>query len=158
MLDLSFNHSIITNRDIPTAATIGISARVGQWIGRIVTDRTKLHKALADKIPDSIQQGMGICSDWIASPITRIHGALLRDYVNELFLSTVVAPITEECIYRLGLQQGVNSALVTVGAPPMIADCTSILSSSVLFGMAHSDNYLSTDQFVAIFTTGIFLE
>lgn len=74
----------------------------------------------------------------------------------EGFLSGIVAPVTEELLYRGCLQIGCKEELMRGGVPYLQATTIAISVSSLLFGLAHEKS-LNTERFTITLVLGVYL-
>jgi hypothetical protein len=135
-----------------TAVALGGAAasRAGNWLASEIHGRYNVHLAdvhdwLVMQLPVPVRDRFFDFTDAVAAPqraITRVvmGGELPRQFfwINDEYVTELVAPVLEEVIYRAGIQEGVGLALTRFGVPTLAANSIAALISATLFASGHN--------------------
>lgn len=118
-------------------------------------EKTGFHLGLfLDKvIPLSVQEQISNISQLCMKPAVWMNQQLSERFKART-RSIFFAPIIEEAVYRLGLQEGIAFAFTQIGFTSETSSSVSILCSSLLFSMGHADD-LRTIAFTNVMLIGI---
>lgn len=148
---------------VTLGATVGLGALVstaGTWLTRQIDDRYQLHiadafDAVISRAPARVQRAYALTARMVGAPMrgvqTRLH------FVNYRYITSLVAPVVEEIVFRGAIQGGLQAlgrALGRFGVPDSVADGLAISISSVLFAGAHNADP-RTQQFRQVLISGI---
>lgn len=135
----------------PTALSIigasvlgAVASRGATWIFQRIDDRYHVHiadlfGAVMDRAPAYVQRFYARTMMQLRQGLATLNGLGLY-LVNQRRISTVIAPIVEEVIYRMGMQGGVSAILERLGVPSPVATTLSVSLTSIVFAGSHDMN------------------
>ncbi len=149
----------VQNRTVKALpAIIGPGALTGlgsEWLARKFSHITR-QDSVVNRVPISIMRNIYNVSRFISRPVVKAHQFTVnRLGVSERIFSNLIAPVMEEAVYRLGMQEGIKFALMQMGFPSSLAETVSISSSAVLFAVSHDSN-LSVEFTATVISGAVF--
>jgi hypothetical protein len=158
-----------------------VVSRSSQQLSQQIEKKTGWHlgEALNAVIPQAITNKLKLCTKIIQFPLQYSAHLINNFYVNEPYnlekidsqelekrarrvgalFEQILAPLSEELIYRGLIQKGGAELLQTCGLPPILAKAISSIFATLMFGLAHigpTENFDST-KFTQSATAGIIM-
>jgi membrane protease YdiL (CAAX protease family) len=120
-----------------------------------------VHDWLLDKLPTSVSTGYVRLAQAVGTPQREITLAVMQQqlppqfyWINDDYVTELIAPVLEEIIYRGVIQEGMALALTRFGVPAGAATLITGLIASTLFAGAHNLDPASS-EFRQTLTAGI---
>jgi hypothetical protein len=135
-----------------TAVALGgaVASRAGTWLTSEIDSQLHVHLAdvhdwLLEQLPASVSQGYVRLTEAVGAPQRAITQVVMQRqlppqffWINDEYVTELVAPVLEEFIYRVGIQEGMGLALTRFGVPTGAANSIAALISATLFAGAHN--------------------
>jgi hypothetical protein len=135
-----------------TAVALGgaVASRAVTWVASEIDRQHHVHLAnvhdwLLSRLPDSVTDGYVRLTQTVGAPQREITLAVMQEqlppqfyWINDQFVTELIAPVLEEVIYRVGIQEGMGLALTRFGVPAGAATSIAALISATLFAGAHN--------------------
>lgn len=148
----------VVGRYYPTQALAALGgvvlSRGASWITQQMDARYNVHVAdlldgALNHVPRSVSSGYFNTVRTLATPQRQMTSSVLNNpqlhWINDNYIYELIAPVLEEGIYRLGIQQGMAFALVRFGVPSAAAHVFSNLIAAHLFAGGHNPDPTSPE-------------
>jgi Type II CAAX prenyl endopeptidase Rce1-like len=127
-----------------------VASRALTWLTSEIDSRLHVHLAdvhdwLLGQLPESVSQGYVRLAQAVGAPQRAITQGVMQGqlppqffWINDEYVTELIAPVVEEIIYRAGLQEGMGLALTRFGVPTGAAISIAGPISATLFAGAHN--------------------